>query len=85
MDCNWKVTQWGHIVDRNDNNRITLVSLLLPCNGKYVALPIGESNNTNFNNSLDHPCVVISKSSTSFKVQLDDYMIGISWLCVGIC
>lgn len=45
----------------------------------------GESNNTNFNNSLDHPCVVIAKTSTAFKVQIDDYMTGISWICVGIC
>lgn len=61
------------------------ISLILPCNGKYVALPVGESNNTNLNNSLDHPCVVMDKASTSFKVQIDDYMSGISWVCLGIC
>ena len=77
--------QWGHIADGKDTNRIISVSLILPCNGKYVALPVGESNNTNFNNSLDHPCVVIAKMSTSFKVQIDDYMTGISWVCLGIC
>lgn len=77
--------QWGHIADGKDINRIISVSLILPCNGKYVALPVGESNNTNFNNSLDHPCVVIAKMSTSFKVQIDDYMTGIGWICVGIC
>jgi putative uncharacterized protein (fragment) len=77
--------QWGHIADGKDTNRIISVSLILPCNGKYVALPVGESNNTNFNNSLDHPCVVIAKMSTSFKVQIDDYMTGISWICIGIC
>lgn len=77
--------QWGHIVDGKDVNRIISVSLLLPCNGKYVTIPVGESNNTNFNNSLDHPCVVIAKTSTAFKVQIDDYMTGISWICVGIC
>ena len=77
--------QWGHIADEKDINRIISVSLILPCNGKYVALPVGESNNTNFNNSLDHPCVVIAKMSTSFKVQIDDYMTGIGWICVGIC
>lgn len=77
--------QWGHIADGKDTNRIISVSLLLPCNGKYVAIPVGESNNTNFNNSLDHPCVVIAKTSTAFKVQIDDYMTGISWICVGIC
>mgnify|MGYP005922911443 FL=1 len=77
--------QWGHIADGKDINRITSISLILPCNGKYVALPVGESNNTNFNNSLDHPCVVIAKLSTSFKVQIDDYMTGISWVCLGIC
>ncbi|MDU4008642.1 phage tail protein [Veillonella sp.] len=77
--------QWGHIADGKDINRIISISLILPCNGKYVALPVGESNNTNFNNSLDHPCVVIAKLSTSFKVQIDDYMTGISWVCLGIC
>ena len=77
--------QWGHIADGKDINRIISVLLILPCNGKYVALPVGESNNTNFNNSLDHPCVVIAKMSTSFKVQIDDYMTGISWVCLGIC
>ena len=77
--------QWGYIADGKDINRIISVSLLLPCNGKYVALPVGESNNTNFNNSLDHPCVVIAKTSTAFKVQIDDYMSGISWVCIGIC
>lgn len=77
--------QWGHIADGKDVNRIISVSLLLPCNGKYVALPVGESNNTNFNNSLDHPCVVIAKMTTSFKVQIDDYMTEISWVCLGIC
>jgi hypothetical protein len=77
--------QWGHIADGKDVNRIISVSLLLPCNGKYVAIPVGESNNTNFNNSLDHPCVVIAKTSISFKVQIDDYMTGISWICIGIC
>ena len=77
--------QWGHIADGKDVNRIISVSLLLPCNGKYVTIPVGESNNTNFNNSLDHPCVVIAKTSTAFKVQIDDYMTGISWICVGIC
>ena len=61
------------------------ISLILPCNGKYVALPVGESSNTNFNNSLDHPCVVMDKASTSFKVQIDDYVSGISWVCLGIC
>lgn len=76
--------QWGHIADGKDTNRIISVSLILPCNGKYVALPVGESNNTNFNNSLDHPCVVIAKMSTSFKVQIDDYITGISWICIGI-
>ena len=78
------INQWGHIADGQDINRIISISLLLPCNGKYVVLPVGESNNTNFNNSLDHPCVVIAKTSTAFKVQIDDYMTGISWLCVGI-
>ena len=77
--------QWGHIADGKDVNRIISVSLLLPYNSKYVAIPVGESNNTNFNNSLDHPCVVIAKTSTAFKVQIDDYMTGISWICVGIC
>jgi len=77
--------QWGHIADGQDINRIIYVSLLLPCNGKYVAFPVGEANNTNFNNSLDHPCVVIAKTSTSFKVQIDDYMTGISWVCLGTC
>mgnify|MGYP000312242496 CR=1 FL=1 len=77
--------QWGHIADGKDVNRIISVSLLLPCNSKYIAIPVGESNNTNFNNSLDHPCVVIAKTSTAFKVQIDDYMTGISWICVGIC
>ena len=77
--------QWGYIADGKDINRIISVSLLLPCKGKYVALPVGESNNTNFNNSLDHPCVVIAKTSTAFKVQIDDYMSGISWVCIGIC
>lgn len=77
--------QWGHIADGKDINRIISISLILPCKGKYVALPVGESNNTNFNNSLDHPCVVIAKLSTSFKVQIDDYMTGISWVCLGIC
>ena len=77
--------QWGHIADEKNVNRIISVLLILPCNGKYVALPVGESNNTNFNNSLDHPCVVIDKTSTAFKVQIDDYMTGISWICVGIC
>ena len=77
--------QWGHIADGKDVNRIISVSLLLPYNSKYVAIPVGESNNTNFNNSLDHPCVVIAKTSTAFKVQIDDYMKGISWICVGIC
>ena len=77
--------QWGHIADGKDVNRIISVSLLLPYNSKYVAIPVGESNNTNFNNSLDHPCVVIAKTSTAFKVQIDDYMTGISWICIGIC
>lgn len=77
--------QWGYIADGKDINRIISVSLLLPYNGKYVAFPVGESNNTNFNNSLDHPCVVIAKTSTAFKVQIDDYMSGISWVCIGIC
>ena len=77
--------QWGHIEDGKNVNRIMSISLILPCNGKYVALPVGESNNTNFNNSLDHPCVVMDKASTSFKVQIDDYMSGISWVCLGIC
>ena len=77
--------QWGHIADGKDVNRIISVSLLLSCNSKYVAIPVGESNNTNFNNSLDHPCVVIAKTSTAFKVQIDDYMTGISWIGVGIC
>lgn len=77
--------QWGHIADGKDVNRIISVSLLLPYNSKYVAIPVGESNNTNFNNSLDHPCVVIAKTSTAFKVQIDDYITGISWICVGIC
>lgn len=77
--------QWGHIADGKDVNRIISVSLLLPYNSKYVAIPVGESKNTNFNNSLDHPCVVIAKTSTAFKVQIDDYMTGISWICVGIC
>ena len=77
--------QWGHIADGKDVNRIISVSLLLPYNSKYVAIPVGESNNTNFNNSLDHPCVVIAKTSTAFKVQTDDYMTGISWICIGIC
>ena len=77
--------QWGHIADGKDVNRIISVSLLLPYNSKYVAIPVGESNNTNFNNSLGHPCVVIAKTSTAFKVQIDDYMTGISWICVGIC
>ena len=77
--------QWGHIADGKDVNRIISVSLLLPYNSKYVAIPVGKSNNTNFNNSLDHPCVVIDKTSTAFKVQIDDYMTGISWICVGIC
>ena len=83
--ANGSTIQWGHIADGQDINRIISVSLLLPCNGKYVALPVGESNNTNFNNSLDHPCVVIAKTSTSFKVQIDDYMNGISWVCLGTC
>lgn len=77
--------QWGHIADGKNVNRIISVSLLLPCNGKYVAIPVGESNNTDFNNSLDHPCAVIAKTSTAFKVQIDDYMTGISWICLGIC
>lgn len=77
--------QWGHIADGKNVNRIISVSLLLPCNGKYVAIPVGESNNNDFNNSLDHPCVVIAKTSTAFKVQIDDYTTGISWICVGIC
>ena len=51
----------------------------------YTGMRCGESNNTNFNNSLDPPCVVIAKTSTAFKVQIDDYMTGISWICVGIC
>lgn len=75
--------QWGHITDGKNINRIISVSLLLPCNGKYVAIPVGESNNTNFNDALDHTCAVIAKTSTVFKVQIDDYMTGISWLCVG--
>lgn len=58
---------------------------MLPYNGKYVAIPVGESNNTNFNDALDHTCVVIAKTSISFKVQIDDYMTGISWACLGIC
>lgn len=77
--------QWGHIADGKNVNRIVSVSLLLPCNGKYVAIPVGESNNTNFNDALDHTCVVIAKTSISFKVQIDDYMTGISWICLGIC
>lgn len=77
--------QWGHIVDGKNVNRIISVSLSLPCNGKYVAVPVGESNNTNFNDALDHTCVVIAKTSISFKVQIDDYMTGISWICIGIC
>ena len=77
--------QWGHIADGKNVNRIISVSLLLSCNGKYVAIPVGESNNTNFNDALDHTCAVIAKTSTSFKVQIDDYMTGISWICLGIC
>ena len=77
--------QWGHIADGKNVNRIISISLILPCNGKYVALPVGESNNTNFNDALDHTCAVIAKTSTSFKVQIDDYMTGISWICLGIC
>ena len=77
--------QWGHIADGKNVNRIISVSLLLPCNGKYVAVPVGVSNNTNFNDALDHTCVVIAKTSISFKVQIDDYMTGISWICIGIC
>ena len=77
--------QWGHIADGKNVNRIISVSLLLSCNGKYVAVPVGESNNTNFNDALDHTCVVIAKTSISFKVQIDDYMTGISWICIGIC
>lgn len=78
-------SQWGHIADEKNVNRIISVSLLLSCNGKYVAIPVGESNNTNFNDALDHTCAVIAKTSTSFKVQIDDYMAGISWICLGIC
>lgn len=78
-------SQWGHIADGKNVNRIISVSLLLPCNGKYVVVPVGESNNTNFNDALDHTCVVIAKTSISFKVQIDDYMTGISWICIGIC
>lgn len=77
--------QWGHIADGKNVNRIVSVSLLLPCNGKYVAIPVGESNNTNFNDALDHTCVVFAKTPISFKVQIDDYMTGISWVCLGIC
>ena len=77
--------QWGHIADGKNINRIISISLILPCNGKYVAIPVGESNNTNFNDALDHTCAVIAKTSTSFKVQTDDYMTGISWICLGIC
>ena len=77
--------QWGHIADGKNVNRIISISLILPCNGKYVALPVGESNNTKFNDALDHTCAVIAKTSTSFKVQIDDYMTGISWICLGIC
>jgi hypothetical protein len=80
-----KVNQWGHITDGKDVNRIISVSLLLTCNSKYIAIPVGESNNISFNDALDHTCAVIAKTSTLFKVQIDDYMTGISWVCLGIC
>ena len=76
--------QWGHLIDNKNFNRIVSVSLLLPFSGKYIAVPVGESNDTNFNVALDHPCTVNFKTSTSFKVQVDDYMTGISWIGIGI-
>ena len=77
--------QWGYVTDGKNGYRIISVPLLLSYTGKYVALPIGESNNTSLNIAIDHPCVVMDKASTSFKVQIDDYMTGISWVCLGIC
>lgn len=77
--------QWGHISDRERRNRFISVSLLLPFVDKYIVVPVGESNDTDFNYSLDHPCTINLKTSTSFKVQVDDYMTGIDWIGIGKC
>lgn len=78
-------SQWGHISDGERRNRFISVSLLLPFVGKYIVAPVGESNDTDFNYSLDHPCTINLKTSTSFKVQVDDYMTGIDWIGIGKC
>ena len=80
-----KVNQWGHISDGERRNRFISVSLLLPFVDKYIVVPVGESNDTDFNYSLDHPCTINLKTSTSFKVQVDDYMTGIDWIGIGKC
>lgn len=77
--------QWGSILDGKHSDRIISVSLLLPFVGKYIVVPTGESNDTNWNDALDHPCTITLKTSTSFKVQIDDYTTGISWIGVGKC
>lgn len=77
--------QWGHISDGERRNRFISVSLLLPFVDKYIVVPVGESNDTDFNYSLDHPCTINLKTSTSFKVQVDDYMTGIDWIGIGKC
>ena len=77
--------QWGSILDGKHSNRIISVSLLLPFVGKYIVVTTGESNDTNWNDALDHPCTITLKTSTSFKVQTDDYTTGISWIGVGKC
>ena len=77
--------QWGSILDKKHSNRIISVSLLLPFVDKYIVVTTGESNDTNWNDALDHPCTITLKTSTSFKVQTDDYTTGISWIGVGKC
>ena len=39
----------------------------------------------NWNDALDHPCTITLKTPTAFKVQIDDYTEGVSWIGVGKC
>lgn len=77
--------QWGSTLDGKRSNRIISISLPLSFVGKYIVVPTGESNDTNWNDALDHPCTITLKTPTSFKVQIDDYTEGVSWIGVGKC